>query len=196
MENILKKESLAFIIVDMLNHFSTDGDEGYSDRFNTIVNNISRLRDFCHLENIPVIYVYSSYSSAEEYFQSGLAKKYPPHAIQGTYDAEVIANLAPTKNDIIVTKTTNSGFFNTKLDSVLKNLKRNTLLFAGVHTHVCVLLTVADANYRNYDTIAISDCVASSTLERHNFGLGYIERHFGSSMTSNNLIDLLTTQSE
>jgi len=189
----ISKDNTALLVIDMLDHFSKEADSDYRTRVAMVIERISILRTTCHKLNIPVIYVNSHYESVDEYYKSGLSKKYPPHAIAGTPDAEVVPELKPASNDYVVPKTANSGFFRTNLEELLTRLEKTSLVFAGVHTHVCVLLTAADANYRNFDVFAVSDCVTASTLERHAFGLSYIERHFGYVLTSEHLIKLLSS---
>jgi nicotinamidase-related amidase len=55
-----------------------------------------------------------------------------------------------------------SGFWDTPLDSILRNLRLDTLLFAGVNLDQCVLHTLADANFLGYDTVLLEDCSATT----------------------------------
>ncbi len=55
-----------------------------------------------------------------------------------------------------------SGFWDTPLDSILRNLRLETLLFGGVNLDQCVLHTLADANFLGYDTILVEDCSATT----------------------------------
>lgn len=65
--------------------------------------------------------------------------------------------LAPRPGDYYVRKHTYSGFFETRLNSVLRNLDARTLLCAGFALDCCVLFTLADAVFRNYQPILIRD---------------------------------------
>lgn len=65
--------------------------------------------------------------------------------------------LAPQSGDYYVRKHTYSGFFETRLNSVLRNLDARTLLCAGFALDCCVLFTLADAVFRNYQPILIRD---------------------------------------
>ena len=51
-----------------------------------------------------------------------------------------------------------SGFFDTELDAVLRNLDVTTLLFAGPNLDRCVLATLADAACLGYDFVLIEGC--------------------------------------
>jgi ureidoacrylate peracid hydrolase len=56
-----------------------------------------------------------------------------------------------------VSKHRYSGFFETKLDDVLRELGATHLLVTGCTTSVCVESTVRDAMFRNYHSIVLED---------------------------------------
>ena len=56
-----------------------------------------------------------------------------------------------------------SGFQDTELDSILRNLNLTTLLFAGVNADQCVLCTLQDASFLGYDAILLEDCTATTS---------------------------------
>jgi nicotinamidase-related amidase len=56
-----------------------------------------------------------------------------------------------------------SGFWDTPLDAILRNLRVDTLLFAGVNADQCVIWTLADANFLGYDCVMLDDCCATTS---------------------------------
>lgn len=82
---------------------------------------------------------------------------------EGSWSAEVVEELAPAPADIHVAKFRMSGFWDTELDSILRNLGVTTLLFAGVNVDQCVLCTLQDANFLGYDCILLEDCSATTS---------------------------------
>jgi nicotinamidase-related amidase len=81
----------------------------------------------------------------------------------GSWSAAVVDELAPAQADIRVSKFRMSGFWDTELDSILRNLGVTTLLFAGVNVDQCVLCTLQDANFLGYDCILLEDCSATTS---------------------------------
>jgi nicotinamidase-related amidase len=77
--------------------------------------------------------------------------------------AAVVDELAPLPGDICVDKHRISGFWDTPLDSILRNLGVRTLLFAGVNTDQCVLHSLTDANFLGYGCVLLDDCCATSS---------------------------------
>ncbi len=82
-----------------------------------------------------------------------------------SWAAAVVDELEQKPEDVKVDKYRMSGFWDTPLDSILKNLGRTTLLFAGVNTDQCVMATLQDANFLNYDCILLKDCTATTSPE-------------------------------
>jgi nicotinamidase-related amidase len=72
--------------------------------------------------------------------------------------------IAPQPADYYVRKHTFSGFFETRLDSVLRNLGARTLLCAGFVADCCVFYTLGDAVFRGYHTILMRDCTLAAEL--------------------------------
>jgi nicotinamidase-related amidase len=76
----------------------------------------------------------------------------------------VPAQIAPEPEDYYIRKHTYSGFFETRLDSLLRNLGVRNLLCAGFVADCCVLFTLADAIFRGYHAILMRDCTLAAEL--------------------------------
>ncbi|MBD1919080.1 MULTISPECIES: isochorismatase family cysteine hydrolase [Cyanophyceae] len=86
-----------------------------------------------------------------------------PVLTKGSWAAAVVDELEAQPQDIWVDKYRMSGFWDTPLDSILRNLGKTTLLFAGVNVDQCVMATLQDANFLGYDCILLSDCSATTS---------------------------------
>jgi ureidoacrylate peracid hydrolase len=74
--------------------------------------------------------------------------------------------LAPQAGEYFIRKHAYSGFYETRLDSLLRNLGVRTLIFVGFSLDCCLLGTMLDALNRNYKVILLRDCtLASDTPE-------------------------------
>ena len=82
---------------------------------------------------------------------------------QDSWSAAVVDELPIAPADIRVSKYRMSGFWDTPLDSILRNLGVATLLFAGVNVDQCVLCTLQDANFLGYDCLLVEDCAATTS---------------------------------
>lgn len=82
---------------------------------------------------------------------------------RGSWGAEVVDEINPGDGDIQIVKHRFSGFWDTELDSVLRNLGIKTIFFGGVNMDQCVMTTLEDASFLGYDTILVSDCTATTS---------------------------------
>lgn len=80
-----------------------------------------------------------------------------------SWAAAIVDELKPAPNDIKVDKYRISGFWDTPLDSILKNLGTRTILFAGVNTDQCVFCTLTDANFLGYGCVMLEDCCSTTS---------------------------------
>jgi nicotinamidase-related amidase len=81
----------------------------------------------------------------------------------GSWGAAVVDELVKAPTDISIDKYRMSGFHDTCLDSVLRNLDIKTILFAGVNADQCVLATLMDANFAGYDCVLLEDCTSTTS---------------------------------
>jgi nicotinamidase-related amidase len=79
--------------------------------------------------------------------------------------AALVDGLQALPGDVLVDKYRMSGFWDTPLDSVLRNLGITTVLFGGVNADQCVLATLMDANFLGYDTLLVEECTATTSPE-------------------------------
>ena len=128
----------------------------------------------------------------------GLAGSFQPgnlgrasHAVlqKDSWGAAIVDELAPPAGDIRIDKHRISGFWDTPLDSILRNLGVRTLLFAGINADQCVYSTLIDANFHGYDTLLVEDCTATTSppfcLEATLFNVRFA---FGFTLTSSDLL--------
>jgi ureidoacrylate peracid hydrolase len=80
--------------------------------------------------------------------------------IRDTWDTDIVPELKPQPNDIVIYKTRFSGFYRTDLDATLKKFAIKYLIFTGVTTSICVESTVRDAMFRDYLCVLLRDCMS------------------------------------
>jgi nicotinamidase-related amidase len=133
---------------------------------------------------IPVVYVCDAHLSSDPEI-----KLWGPHAMKGTKGAQVVDELKPRKGDYVLEKRVYSSFHETGLDLLLKDLKVNSVIIAGLYTEICVRHSAADAFFRGYNVAIPRDCVESLADGENEKGLRYIENNYGANITSSqNLI--------
>ncbi|MDQ3292086.1 MAG: cysteine hydrolase [Bacteroidota bacterium] len=80
--------------------------------------------------------------------------------IRDNWGTDIISAIKPQSGDAILYKTRFSGFYNTNLDSLLKQNNIKNLIITGCTTSICVESTVRDAMFRDYSSVVLEDCTA------------------------------------
>jgi nicotinamidase-related amidase len=99
--------------------------------------------------------------------------------IRGEPGHDIVPELYPVDGEPVIDKPGKGAFYQTDLESMLRNCGIENLLVAGVTTEVCVNTTVREANDRGYRCIVLSDCCASYFPEFHEMGLRMIKAQGG-----------------
>ena len=108
---------------------------------------------------------------------------------------KVSPSLAPQDRDLYVRKHVYSAFFDSRLDTALRNLGIETLVCAGLWANVCMAATALDALYRNYRVIWLRDGTLAgekpddvATLANTARWIAWLEEVVGYTVTSAELV--------
>ncbi len=168
----------AVIHVDILNDFVT-GPMSW-DGAQSIVEPALKLTKAAREKGVPVIF-------SNDVHEKGIDKEFEiwgEHAIGGTKGAEIIPELGPEETDYIVPKRRYSGFFQTSLDLLLRELGVDTVIITGLHAHCCCKHTSADAYFLGYNVVVPRESTNSLTQEQYETGLEYIKNYYNGRICS------------
>ncbi len=90
---------------------------------------------------------------------------------KGAWGAQVIDELAPLANEIVIPKTSSSLFNSTNFDYVLRNLGMEYVMTMGMITDQCVETVIRDGCDRGFLMTLIDDACAANSEERHRASL-------------------------
>jgi Amidases related to nicotinamidase len=183
MENTDKKplilDHAAILVVDMLQDFVYGALT--CERGVAIVPATARLLDAAREAGLPVIFCNDAHLPKID----RELELWGDHAIVGTPGAEVIPELKLCDKDFVVPKRRYSGFFQTDLDILLKELGVDTVIMTGLHAHMCVRHTSADAYMLGYDVVVAKEATDSFTEEDYTYGIAYLKTCYGADAYSN-----------
>jgi nicotinamidase-related amidase len=160
----------ALVVIDMLNDFVTG--KIANPRAEGIIPNIRDLVEKARSDRKDWLVVYANDAHLPEDFE---LKVWGEHAMAGTPGAEIISELASTKEDFVLPKRTYSSFYETGLDPLLRQFGVDTVVLTGQHTNICLRHTTAEAFFRGYQVIVPKDAVEAISEEDHQAGLSYLE---------------------
>ncbi len=177
-----RPEQTALLVIDMQRGFLDPGAALEVAEGRQIVPNIRRLVTECREKSMPVLFTQFVYSTTvpclrgdpfgiehlptSETETTGFG--YPsanclvgPGADDGPNSAEIVEELAPTPDELVIAGHTYDKFYGTPLDLALRSQNIRYLLITGVVTDVCVNATLMSAASRDYRVTAVTDGVAT-----------------------------------
>ena len=99
--------------------------------------------------------------------------------VRGEYGHDIIDDLAPLPDELVIDKPGKGSFHATGLHDFLLESGITSLIVTGVTTEVCVHTTVREANDRGYECLVLSDCVGSYFPEFQRVALAMISAQGG-----------------
>ncbi len=126
-------------------------------------------------------------------------KSYPIHAggrevgawTEGTWGAEIVDELKPKENDMVIINYSPNSFLYTNLDQILRAKGIQHLFLTGTATNFVVEDTARYGAQIGYDIIVVEDCCTSFTDEMHVFSIENILPQFGAVLQSGDVIEQL-----
>ena len=98
---------------------------------------------------------------------------------RGTFEHELIEQLQPRPDELVVDKNTSSAFNSTGIEWLLRNMGIETLVVVGMATDMCVETTARDAADRGFDVVVVEDATATFFEHHHRAALSGFARVFG-----------------
>jgi len=147
----------AVIVVDMQNDFVTSGGRLVVPDAQATVPAIAALLARARAANVHVAYTQDTHLEGDKEWAI-----WPEHCRRGTWGWEIINELAPHADDLVVQKCRYDGFYDTALDHYLSrvwNVKH--LVIVGTIASICVLHTAASAGLRWFHVVTPADGVSA-----------------------------------
>lgn len=112
------------------------------------------------------------------------------------FAAQIVADITPKGEEIVVTKTTDSALTGTNLRLILANMGITHVVCVGLFTDQCVASTVRSLADESFDVIVVEDACAAGTMELHERELEIINMIYASVMSADELIAYLPAASQ
>jgi gluconolactonase len=186
-------QKAAVLIQDLQNDVITEGGVWASSgapghaRSQNLVENVKRLAERARALSVPVIHVHF----IVEQGAPGLKLNAPLFRgvkggnalVRGSWGAAPAAGLEPREGDLVLEKTRMNGFYDTKLDIVLRGLGVEKLIITGAWTNMSIEHTARHAADAGYEVIVASDGTSTINDEWQNVALNYALTNVGEVVT-------------
>jgi nicotinamidase-related amidase len=190
--------STALIIQDMQNDvigergaFAETGAPAHAASQN-VVANVARLADAARGASVPVIHVHY----IVEKDSVGLKPNAPLFAgvvetnalVRGSWGAAAVEGVQPVAGDHVVEKMRMNGFYETRLDILLRGLGVDSLVIAGCYTNMSIEHTARHGADAGYTITVVSDGTSTTSDEWQHAALNYAMTNVGRVLTVDEVI--------
>ncbi len=148
----------ALIVVDMQNDFVKEGGALVVPDAEATIPEIQNLLSLARESGMKVVYSQDTHGEGDPEWEI-----WGEHVREGTWGWEIVDELKPREDEVVVRKVRYDAFYGTHLDHFLRLWDVDTLIICGTVANICVHYTAASAALRWYDVIIPKD--ATSALD-------------------------------
>ena len=180
---VLTPDTTALLVIDIQNTYLQTPDDPveaarwqpFFDRMNTIViPNTAALLDWARSKGIEIIFARIACQKADGRDRS-LSQKKPGFNYlllpKDREDSQIVPELSPLDDEVVVTKTTDSALTGTNLRLMLHNMGISDVIVTGIFTDQCVSSTVRSLCDESFAVLVVEECCAAATERLHNHEL-------------------------
>lgn len=163
---VLNRERAALLVIDMQVFFLDPASPSFTCGGVAILPNLKKAIQIFRQAGRPVIFTRHVHhpdrldAGIMEWWWEGMC-------LEGSPESEIHPDLSPQGGEKVIFKHRYSAFYNTDLETILRCLKIEDIVVAGVMTNMCCESTARDAYYRDYRVFFLADGTGSVTEEMH-----------------------------
>jgi gluconolactonase len=192
----------ALIIQDLQNDVISEGGafddgkaaSGHATKQN-VVANVKRLAEAARSAGVPVIHVHYIVEPGAPglklnapLFQGVVEAK---AIVRGTWGAAPVDGLEPQEGDHVIEKLRMNGFYNTKLDVLLRGLGVEKVVITGAWTNMSIEHTARHAADAGYEVVVVSDGTSTISDEWQDAALNYAMNNVGTVADASTVVGAL-----
>jgi nicotinamidase-related amidase len=199
----LNPVSTALLVIDIQNTYIVPDENSaeairwqpFYDRMNnTVIPNNAKLLEWARAAKIEVIFARIA-CQTEDGRDRSLSQKKPGFNYlllpKDREDSQVVPELSPKGDEIVVTKTTDSALTGTNLRLLLHNIGITDVIVSGIFTDQCVSSTVRSLADESFGVVVVHDACAAATMDLHERELEIINMIYCHVVGMNDLQDIV-----
>jgi gluconolactonase len=160
-----------------------------------VVENVRRLADACRSAGIPVIHVWYIVEDGAAGLQLNAplfqGVKDTGALVRGSWGAAPAEGLEAQDGDFVVEKMRMSAWQDTKLETLLRGLGRDTVIVTGAWTNMSIEHTARTGADKGYTMVVPEDCCSTMNADWHNASINYALQNVSTVTTSTAVLDAL-----
>jgi nicotinamidase-related amidase len=174
-------DATALVVVDMQNGFCHPDGSLYAPGSEAAVDPVADLVERAHEAGVQVVYTRDVHPPGQfedaHYYDE--FEQWGEHVLEGSWDAEIVAELDVRAEDHVVEKHTYDAFHRTELDGWLSARGIEDLVFCGTLANVCVLHTAGSAGLRDYRPVLVEEAIGAIEDDHREYALEHADWLFG-----------------
>lgn len=174
----LEARRCALLIHDMQRYFLRFYQPGGA-LLPALLRNLAALRQWADAHGVPVLYTAQPHQQAaqdrallNDMWGPGLPAAAPEQA-------EIVPELLPRPQDVVLTKWRYSAFARSDLAQRMQGWGRDQLLIGGVYAHIGCMVTAVDAFMHDIQPFFVADALADFSRDEHDMALRYVASRCG-----------------
>lgn len=162
---------------------------------------LRKLIDKCHEKGLPVLYTTGirredNWDGGSWLWKNNRGTERPKVAVTNIDGNEIMAEIAPGPQDIVIHKQKPSGFFGTNLASYLQLLGADSVIVTGTTTSGCVRATVLDAFSLNFRVAVAEEACFDRSQASHAINLCDMHAKYADVLKTQEILAFMDTLPE
>jgi len=177
----LDADSTAVVVVDMQNGFCHPDGSLHAPGSEAAVEPVGDVVDRAREAGADVVWTRDVHPPGQfddaHYYDE--FERWGEHVLEDSWEAEIVAELRPHEDDLVVVKHTYDAFYQTELEGWLDAHGIDDLVICGTLANVCVLHTASSAGLRDYRPVLVEDAVGCIEDAHREYALEHADFLFG-----------------
>ncbi len=138
----------ALVVVDMQNDFVKEGGSLLVPDAEGTIPRIKSLLDLTRESGMKVVFTQDTHTEGDPEWEI-----WPEHVREGSWGWEIVGELVPREDELVIRKVRYDAFYGTHLDHYLRVWGVDTLVICGTVANICVHYTAASAALRWFEVV-------------------------------------------
>ena len=182
----------AVLVVDFVKAYTTPGAPLYAPAVVDAVKETVDVLDVARRNNILVVYTKVMYS--HNGLDGGIFVQKVPvlrTMVEGEPLTDIVPELPPAPQDVIIVKQYASAFFGSPLAAMLTSQGIDTIVLTGCSTSGCIRATAVDGMQYGFRVIVPRECVGDRHPEPHEANLFDIDSKYGDVVSKAEVMEMM-----
>lgn len=192
------REKCVLLVIDMQNEFVKPHWSPYwVPEATRQVPRIRKLIEHCRDKKVPVIF--TAFSKTNNYLDrpktgSLIPNRYSALEVNQSaffVEGHVWDELSPMENEPVIHKPSYGAFYDTPLETILKNIGKDTVIICGTLTNYCCGTTARQAYERSFKVVFGSDVTSTDDPDAQEPELKVLRKGFAKVLTADQIMESL-----